>query len=121
MKKTPLFERHLSAKARMAPFAGYDMPISYKGINEEHHAVRNNTGLFDVSHMGEFFVRGEQALPLLQKITTNDVSKIEIGKAQYTCFPNYEGGIVDDLIIYRIRLANFYKITHCLLLFVFAF
>lgn len=102
MKKTPLFERHLSATARMAPFAGYNMPISYKGINEEHHAVRNNTGLFDVSHMGEFIIRGKEALLLVNELTSNDASVLTPGDIQYSCFPNNSGGIIDDLLVYRL-------------------
>lgn len=102
MKKTPLFERHLSANARMAPFAGYDMPISYKGINEEHHAVRNNTGLFDVSHMGEFIVKGKEALNFINSVTSNDASVLKPGNVQYSCFPNEDGGIIDDLLVYRL-------------------
>jgi aminomethyltransferase len=102
MKKTSLFERHVSANARMAPFAGYEMPISYKGINEEHHAVRNNTGLFDVSHMGEFIIKGKEALSLINELTANDASILEPGDVQYSCFPNGNGGIVDDLLVYRL-------------------
>lgn len=102
MKNTPLIDRHLALKARMAAFAGYNMPISYAGIKNEHHAVRNNVGVFDVSHMGEFIVKGTQALEFLQYVTSNDVSKLEIGDAQYSCFPNEEGGIIDDLIVYRL-------------------
>lgn len=102
MKKTPLFDRHISANARMAPFAGYDMPISYKGINEEHHAVRNNTGLFDVSHMGEFIIKGKDALVFINELTANDASILEPGDIQYSCFPNENGGIVDDLLVYRL-------------------
>ena len=89
--------------AKMAEFAGYNMAISYTGINEEHHAVRNNAGLFDVSHMGEFILKGENALDLIQRVTTNDASKLTAGKAQYTCMPNEQGGIIDDLIIYCIE------------------
>lgn len=90
----------------MAPFAGYNMPISYTGIKEEHHAVRNNVGVFDVSHMGEFIVRGKEALDLIQLVTSNDASKLEIGQAQYSCFPNKNGGIVDDLLVYRLPEDN---------------
>jgi aminomethyltransferase len=84
----------------MAEFAGYNMPISYSGINDEHATVRNNAGVFDVSHMGEFILKGEKALDLIQRVTSNDVSKISNGKAQYNCFPNENGGIIDDLIVY---------------------
>ncbi|MCB0597161.1 MAG: glycine cleavage system aminomethyltransferase GcvT [Lewinellaceae bacterium] len=102
MKNTPLTEKHVALGARMAEFAGYNMPISYAGIKEEHHQVRNKVGVFDVSHMGEFIVRGKEALQLVQKITTNDASKLDIGDAQYSCFPNEQGGIVDDCLVYRL-------------------
>ena len=99
---TPLTETHIALGAKMAPFAGYNMPISYSGIKEEHACIRTNVGVFDVSHMGEFIVRGKQALDLVQKVTSNDASKLEIGQAQYSCLPNTEGGIVDDLLVYRL-------------------
>ncbi len=102
MKNTPLTERHQALGAKMAAFAGYNMPISYKGIIEEHHIVRNKVGMFDVSHMGEFIVRGRQALDLVQWVTSNDASKLQIGQAQYSCLPNGAGGIVDDLLVYRL-------------------
>ncbi|MDX1939724.1 MAG: glycine cleavage system aminomethyltransferase GcvT [Saprospiraceae bacterium] len=102
MKNTPLTERHIALGARMTDFAGYNMPVSYKGIIEEHNTVRNGVGVFDVSHMGEFIVRGKQALDLVQKISSNDASKLEIGEAQYSCMPNGKGGIVDDLLVYRL-------------------
>lgn len=86
----------------MVPFAGYNMPVQYEGVNIEHETVRNGVGVFDVSHMGEFFLKGENALALIQKVTSNDASKLVDGKAQYSCLPNNEGGIVDDLIIYKI-------------------
>lgn len=86
----------------MAEFAGYNMPISYSGIKEEHHCVRNGVGVFDVSHMGEFIVKGKEAMELIQHVTTNDVSKLEIGDAQYSCLPNADGGIVDDLLVFRL-------------------
>lgn len=100
MKNTPLIKKHLALGAKMAEFAGYNMPIQYAGIKEEHFCVRQNVGVFDVSHMGEFIVRGKQALDLVQRVTSNDASKLEIGQAQYSCFPNREGGIVDDLLVY---------------------
>lgn len=102
MKNTPLTDRHLSLGAKMAEFAGYNMPISYSGIKEEHFAVRGGVGVFDVSHMGEFIVRGKEALALIQKVTSNDASKLQIGQAQYSCLPNHNGGIVDDLLVYRL-------------------
>ncbi len=100
MKQTPFIHKHIALGAKMAEFAGFNMPISYTGINDEHAAVRNNAGVFDVSHMGEFIVKGPEALPLIQRITTNDASKLTKGKAQYSCFPNDKGGIVDDLLVY---------------------
>lgn len=101
MKRTPLTSRHEALGAKMAEFAGYYMPISYEGIKEEHHAVRKDAGVFDVSHMGEFMVTGLDALSLLQKVTSNDVSKLKVGQAQYSCLPNHDGGIVDDLLVYK--------------------
>ncbi|MFT4664566.1 MAG: aminomethyltransferase [Polaribacter sp.] len=102
MKQTALTPIHESLGAKMAEFAGYNMPISYAGIKEEHNSVRENVGVFDVSHMGEFIVRGKGALALIQQVTSNDASKLEIGDAQYSCLPNNEGGIVDDLLVYRL-------------------
>src|SRR6476469_764635 len=111
MKNTPFTEKHIALGAKMAPFAGYNMPISYTGINDEHAAVRNNAGVFDVSHMGEFILKGEHALDLIQRVTTNDASKLTAGKAQYSCLPNENGGIVDDLLIYCIEENNVYMIV----------
>jgi aminomethyltransferase len=104
MLTTPFTEIHEKLGAKMAAFAGYNMPISYAGISIEHLNVRNNVGVFDVSHMGEFIVRGEGALALINKITTNDVTKLSPGKVQYSCMPNADGGIIDDLLVYC--LAN---------------
>lgn len=95
----------------MAAFAGYNMPISYTGINEEHHLVRNNAGVFDVSHMGEFILKGPHALDLIQRVTTNDASKLTDGKAQYSCLPNATGGIVDDLLVYCIKQNETYMLV----------
>ena len=102
MKTTPLTHRHIALGAKMAEFAGYNMPISYTSIKEEHQAVRNGVGVFDVTHMGEFVLRGKNALALVQKVTTNDASKLNIGDVQYSCMPNLNGGIVDDLLVYRL-------------------
>jgi aminomethyltransferase len=102
IKNTPLTKKHIALGAKMAAFAGYNMPISYSGIKEEHAAVRNGVGVFDVSHMGEFIVRGKDALKLVQLVTSNDASKLAIGQAQYSCLPNKKGGIVDDLLVYRL-------------------
>ena len=99
---TPLHDRHLALGAKMAPFAGYDMPISYTSLREEHEAVRTRVGMFDVSHMGEFVVRGPQALDLVQHVTCNDASRLGIGQAQYSALTMPEGGIVDDLLVYRL-------------------
>jgi aminomethyltransferase len=102
MKNTPLSQKHIDLGAKMAEFAGYNMPIVYTGIIEEHQQIRNGVGVFDVSHMGEFIVKGQDALSFLQKVTSNDVSKLEIGDVQYSCLPNKQGGIVDDLLVYRL-------------------
>ena len=102
MKNTALTEKHISLGAKMVPFAGYNMPVQYEGINAEHNTVRNSVGVFDVSHMGEFILKGEGALDLIQKVTSNDASKLVDGKVQYSCLPNENGGIVDDLLVYRI-------------------
>jgi aminomethyltransferase len=111
MKSTPFTKKHTELGAKMAEFAGYNMPISYSGINDEHQAVRKNAGVFDVSHMGEFILKGENALDLIQRVTTNDASKLTKGKAQYSCMTNAEGGIVDDLLIYCIEENNVYMIV----------
>lgn len=103
MKNTALTQIHEQLGAKMVPFAGYNMPVSYEGVKAEHETVRNGVGVFDVSHMGEFLITGPKALDLIQKISSNDATKLEDGKAQYCYFPNEEGGIVDDLIIYKIK------------------
>jgi len=103
MKNTALTHIHEQLGAKMVPFAGYNMPVSYEGVNAEHETVRNGVGVFDVSHMGEFLVTGPKALDLIQKITSNDASKILDGQAQYTYLPNETGGIVDDLIVYKLE------------------
>lgn len=106
MKNTPFTQKHIDLGAKMAEFAGYNMPISYSGINDEHAAVRKSAGVFDVSHMGEFILKGEHALDLIQRTTSNDASKLTEGKAQYSCLPNKHGGIVDDLIVYCLEESN---------------
>lgn len=103
MKNTALTHVHEKLGAKMVPFAGYNMPVQYEGVNAEHETVRNGVGVFDVSHMGEFLLTGENALALIQKVTSNDASVLEIGRAQYSCLPNNDGGIVDDLIVYRMK------------------
>src|ERR1700712_5490259 len=102
MKNTALSETHIKAGAKMVPFAGYNMPVQYAGINAEHETVRKAVGVFDVSHMGEFILKGDKALDLIQKVTSNDAAKLHDGKVQYSCLPNEDGGIVDDLLVYRI-------------------
>jgi aminomethyltransferase len=102
MKNTALTDVHVALGAKMVPFAGYNMPVQYVGINTEHETVRNHVGVFDVSHMGEFLLKGENALDLIQRVTSNDASKLSAGKIQYSCLPNEKGGIVDDLLVYCI-------------------
>src|SRR6476660_2861214 len=111
MKNTPFTDKHIALGAKMAPFAGYNMPISYTSINDEHATVRRNAGVFDVSHMGEFMLKGENALDLIQRVTSNDASKLSPGKAQYSCLPNEEGGIVDDLLVYCIEENKVYMLV----------
>ena len=113
LKTTPFTDLHIALGAKMAEFAGYNMPIQYPtGINQEHMIVREGVGVFDVSHMGEFWVKGENALDFLQYITTNDLSTIPAGKAQYTCMPNGKGGIVDDLIIYKYSTTKYLLVVN---------
>ena len=102
MKNTALTDIHIKYGAKMVPFAGYNMPVQYSGINAEHEIVRKGVGVFDVSHMGEFIIRGDRALELIQQVTSNDAAKLYDGKVQYSCLPNKEGGIIDDLLVYRI-------------------
>lgn len=111
MKSTAFTQKHIALGAKMAEFAGYNMPISYSGINDEHAAVRNNAGVFDVSHMGEFVLKGPNALDLIQRVTSNDAAKLTVGKAQYSCLPNNDGGIVDDLLVYCIEENNVYMLV----------
>ena len=103
MKNTALTSTHIDLGAKMVPYAGYQMPVSYDGVNIEHETVRNGVGVFDVSHMGEFLIEGPKALELIQKVSSNDASKLTVGKAQYSYLPNEKGGIVDDLIVYRVK------------------
>jgi len=103
MKNTSLTEKHIALGAKMVPFAGYNMPVLYAGLMQEHHCVRNDVGVFDVSHMGEFWISGPKAFDLIQFATSNDVSKLFDGKVQYSCLPNATGGIVDDLLVYRVN------------------
>ncbi len=112
MKNTALTSTHEALGAKMVSFAGYNMPVQYEGVNIEHETVRKSVGVFDVSHMGEFLIEGEHALDLIQKVSSNDASKLTIGKAQYSCLPNDEGGIVDDLIIYKIKEATYLMVVN---------
>lgn len=112
MKDTALSAIHAALGAKMVPFAGYNMPVSYQGINLEHQTVREKVGVFDVSHMGEFFVTGPNALSLIQRVCSNDASKLEDGEAQYSCFPNQDGGVVDDLIVYRIAAEKWLLVVN---------
>ncbi|WP_424493995.1 glycine cleavage system aminomethyltransferase GcvT [Salinimicrobium sp. GXAS 041] len=112
MKNTALTSTHIALNAKMVPFAGYNMPVSYEGVNIEHETVRKAVGVFDVSHMGEFLITGENALELIQKISSNDASKLVDGKAQYSCMPNNSGGIVDDLIIYRFNEEKYLLVVN---------
>ena len=112
MKTTPFTDIHIALGAKMHEFAGYNMPIQYSTIAAEHKCVREGVGVFDVSHMGEFWVKGERAEDLLQRVTTNDVRKLTPGKAQYTCFPNGKGGIVDDFIIYKYSQTKFFLVVN---------
>jgi aminomethyltransferase len=112
MRNTALTNKHISLGAKMVPFAGFNMPVSYAGLNEEHLTVRNGVGVFDVSHMGEFMIKGEKALDLIQKVTSNDASKLVDGKIQYSCLPNDKGGIVDDLLVYRYTQNEYYLVVN---------
>lgn len=112
MKDTSLTNKHISLGAKMVPFAGYNMPVQYEGINAEHSTVRNGVGVFDVSHMGEFILKGEKALDLIQRVTSNDASKLYDGKIQYSCLPNETGGIVDDLLVYRLNAEAYMVVVN---------
>ena len=112
MKNTALTDTHIALGAKMVPFAGYNMPVQYEGVNIEHETVRNSVGVFDVSHMGEFLIEGPNALELVQKVTSNDASKLTVGKAQYSCLPNDKGGIIDDLIVYRVKEETYLLVVN---------
>ncbi len=112
MKDTPLTRIHKELGARIVPFAGYNMPLEYTGLKDEHLCVRNAAGIFDVSHMGEFWVKGDGATDLMQKLTSNDITRLFNGKVQYTCFPNGKGGIVDDILIYRYADEKFMLVVN---------
>ncbi len=112
MKNTALYNKHVALGAKIIPFAGYNMPVSYSGLNDEHLAVRNGVGVFDVSHMGEFKIKGPGALDLIQRVTSNDASKLTDWKVQYSCLPNEKGGIVDDLLVYRVSQDEYYLVVN---------
>jgi len=112
MNKTALYNKHVSLGAKIVPFAGFEMPVQYSGVTEEHFAVREKVGLFDVSHMGQFYVEGATAKDLLQFVTSNNVENLENGKAQYSCLPNGNGGIVDDLIVYKMEDDKYFVVVN---------
>lgn len=112
MNRTALFNKHVSLGAKMVPFAGFEMPVQYSGLIDEHFAVREKVGIFDVSHMGQFFVEGKGALELLQFVTTNNVANLVNGQAQYSCLPNENGGIVDDLIVYKMNDEKYFVVVN---------
>ncbi len=112
MKNTALYNKHVALGAKIIPFAGYNMPVSYSGLNDEHLTVRNGVGVFDVSHMGEFRLKGPKALDLIQTVTSNDASVLTDGKVQYSCLPNDKGGIVDDLLVYRHKADEYYLVVN---------
>jgi aminomethyltransferase len=112
LKNTALSAKHIALGAKMVPFAGYNMPVSYTGLNEEHAVVRNGVGVFDVSHMGEFILKGDKAFDLVQYVTSNDVAQLFDGRVQYSCLPNGKGGIVDDLLVYRIDEKTYFLVVN---------
>lgn len=112
MKNTAITQKHIELGAKMVPFAGFNMPVSYSGLNDEHLTVRNSVGIFDVSHMGEFMLKGDRALDLIQRVTSNDASKLTDKKVQYTCMPNDKGGIVDDLLVYQWDRNEYYLVVN---------
>lgn len=112
MKRTALFDKHNALGAKIVPFAGFEMPVQYSGVTEEHFAVRERVGIFDVSHMGQFIIEGTPAKDLLQFVTSNDVDALTIGKAQYSCLPNEQGGIVDDLIVYKMEEEKYFVVVN---------
>lgn len=112
IKSTALTNKHISLGAKMVPFAGYNMPVSYSGLNEEHLTVRDAVGVFDVSHMGEFILKGENALDLIQRVTSNDAAALTDGKVQYSCLPNDKGGMVDDLLVYRLDAKSYMLVVN---------
>jgi aminomethyltransferase len=112
MKSTVFYDLHVANGGKMVSFAGYQMPVQFEGVNAEHETVRNGVGVFDVSHMGEFWIKGPGAFELVQRLTTNDVGKLDDGRVQYTCFPNETGGIVDDLLVYRVDAETYLLVVN---------
>src|SRR3712207_1678336 len=112
LKRIPLHDKHTQLGAKMVPFAGFYMPVRYTSDIEEHNTVRNAVGVFDVSHMGEFIIKGPKALELIQRVTTNDASKLYDGKIQYSCLPNDKGGIIDDLLVYRFNAEEYMLVVN---------
>ena len=112
LKKTPMYDQHVALGAKMVPFAGYEMPVQYAGVSHEHHVVRQKVGMFDVSHMGEFWVEGADATAFLNSVTSNDVAKLTPGKVQYSCLPNATGGIVDDLLVYCVNDTKYMLVVN---------
>ena len=112
LRKVALNEVHVSLGAKMVPFAGYNMPVRYSSDLDEHHTVRQAVGIFDVSHMGEFLVQGPGALDLIQRVTSNDAAKLSDGKVQYSCLPNEDGGLVDDLLVYRLGEEDYMLVVN---------
>ena len=112
MKRTALYEKHRALGAKLVPFGGFEMPVQYAGVKQEHITVRNHLGVFDVSHMGEFYVRGPQSAALLQHVCSNDIEAMPVGKAQYNYFPNGKGGVVDDLIVYRLEEDTYFLVVN---------
>ena len=112
LKKTPLYDQHVALGAKMVPFAGYEMPVQYAGVSHEHHVVRQKVGMFDVSHMGEFWVEGADATAFLNSVTSNDVAKLTPGKVQYSCLPNTTGGLVDDLLVYCVNDTKYMHVVN---------
>src|SRR5690606_9044845 len=112
IKNTALTDVHIALGAKMVPFAGFNMPVQYSGINDEHETVRNRVGVFDVSHMGEFILKGDKALDLVQKISSNDAAKLYDGKVQYAYIPNETGGVVDDFLVYRIDEETYFLVVN---------
>jgi len=112
MHKTVFYMKHQSYGGKMVPYAGFEMPVEFDGVKKEHNHVREKVGLFDVSHMGEFFIKGDSATDQVQYLTSNDVNKLSVGKVQYSCFPNNDGGIIDDLLVYKLAEQEYLLVVN---------